>query len=88
VIQEGARLRAQLPAYLAQRRALVHTHCPLPAPLQAIVSAYQERTTTEELGPRGSAWLHDPSLPFIEHNVNTVYGSSGVRTELRTLGDR
>jgi hypothetical protein len=49
VVQEGARLRAQLPAYLAQRRALLDAHCPLIAPLQDLVHGYKEPTTTDEL---------------------------------------
>jgi hypothetical protein len=39
IVEEGARLRAGLPAYLAQRRALV--------------SSYEEPTTTEELWATG-----------------------------------
>jgi hypothetical protein len=37
VVQEGVRLKAGLPAYLAQRRALLDAHCPLIPPLQALV---------------------------------------------------
>jgi hypothetical protein len=33
----GRQLRAQLPAYLEQQRALAIAHCPLPAVLQPIV---------------------------------------------------
>jgi hypothetical protein len=33
----GQQLRAQLPSYLEQQRALVVEHCPLPAALQPIV---------------------------------------------------
>jgi hypothetical protein len=53
VVQEGARLRAGLPAYLARRRALLDEHCPLIAPLRALVSGYEEPTTTEELWATG-----------------------------------
>jgi hypothetical protein len=53
VMQEGARLRARLPAYLVRRRALLDAHSPLLAPLQAIVSGYEERTTTEEIWATG-----------------------------------
>jgi hypothetical protein len=50
VVEEGARLRAALPAYLARRRAILDTHCPLIAPLRALVREYNpEPTTTEEL---------------------------------------
>jgi hypothetical protein len=37
IVQDGARLRARLPAYLAQRRALLDAHCSLLPPLQALV---------------------------------------------------
>jgi hypothetical protein len=37
VVEEGAQLRAGLPAYLAQRRALLDAHCPLIPPLRALV---------------------------------------------------
>jgi hypothetical protein len=53
VVKKGARLRAALPAYLAQRRALLDAHCPLIAPLRAIVRRYDEPTTTEELWATG-----------------------------------
>jgi hypothetical protein len=49
LVQEGAQLRARLPAYLVQRRALLDAHCPLLPPLVALVSGYEEPTTTEEL---------------------------------------
>jgi hypothetical protein len=49
IIQDGAQLRARLPAYLAQRRALLDAHCPLLPPLQDLVHGYEEPTTTEEL---------------------------------------
>jgi hypothetical protein len=54
VVEEGARLRAALPAYLVQRRALLDAHCPLIAPLRALVRGYDpESTTTEELWATG-----------------------------------
>jgi hypothetical protein len=54
VLQEGARLRERLPAYLAQRRNLLEIHCPLIPPLQATVSAYEKPTTTDELWATGT----------------------------------
>jgi hypothetical protein len=54
MVEEGERLRAALPAYFVQRRALLDAHCPLIAPLQAIVRRYDpEPTTTEELWATG-----------------------------------
>jgi hypothetical protein len=53
VLQEGARLRERLPAYLAQRITHVEEHCPLIAPLRAIVSAYEKPSTTDELWATG-----------------------------------
>jgi hypothetical protein len=54
VVQEGARLRARLPAYLVRRRALLDAHCPmLLSPLRALVHGYFELTTTEELWATG-----------------------------------
>jgi hypothetical protein len=54
VVQEGARLRARLPTYLARRRALLDAHCPaLLPPLRALVHGYMELTTTEELWATG-----------------------------------
>jgi hypothetical protein len=47
VEQEGARLQAQLPAYLVRRRALLDANCPLLPPLCAIVHDYMELTTEE-----------------------------------------
>jgi hypothetical protein len=49
IVQDGARLKAQLPAYLAQRRALLDAHCPLLPPLQDLVLGYEEPTTTEDI---------------------------------------
>jgi hypothetical protein len=47
VVEVGARLRVVVPAYLARRRALMDSHCPLLAPLQALVHRYEEPTTDE-----------------------------------------
>jgi hypothetical protein len=54
VVQEGARLRARLPAYLAKRRALLDEHCPLISPLRALVYGYDlEPTTTKKIWATG-----------------------------------
>jgi hypothetical protein len=54
VVEEGARLRAALPAYLARRRALLDAHCSLIAPLRALVRDNNpEPTTTDELWATG-----------------------------------
>jgi hypothetical protein len=53
IVKGGARLRVELPAYLARRRALVAEHTSLIAPLRALVSSYEEPTTTEELWATG-----------------------------------
>jgi hypothetical protein len=46
LVEEGARLLARLPTYLARR---LKVHCPLIAPLRDLVSSYEYPTTTEEL---------------------------------------
>jgi hypothetical protein len=53
VLEEGARLRARLPVYLAQRRALLDEHCPLILPLLDLVHGYDKPTTTEEIWATG-----------------------------------
>jgi hypothetical protein len=54
VIEEGARLRARLPAYLARRRALLDEHCSLIPPLRALIRDYDpEPTTTDEIWATG-----------------------------------
>jgi hypothetical protein len=53
IVQDGARLRARLPAYLTQRRALLDAHCPLLPPLRALVHGYEEPTTTDEFWATG-----------------------------------
>jgi hypothetical protein len=53
VVEERARLRAGLPAYLVRRWALLAEHTSLIAPLRALVSSYEEPATTEELWATG-----------------------------------
>jgi hypothetical protein len=53
IVHDGARLRARLPAYLAQRRDLLDAHYPLPPPHQALVHGYEEPFTTDELWATG-----------------------------------
>jgi hypothetical protein len=53
IVRDGARLRARLPAYLTQRRALLDAHCPLLPPLRDLVHGYEEPTTTDELWATG-----------------------------------
>jgi hypothetical protein len=53
VVQEGERLRARLPAYLAQRQALLEEHSRLIAPLRDLVSLYEDPTNVEDLWALG-----------------------------------
>jgi hypothetical protein len=53
IVHDGARLRARLLAYLAQRRTLLDVHCPLLPPLQDLVHDYEEPTSTDELWATG-----------------------------------
>jgi hypothetical protein len=57
VLQEGARLRARLPAYLAHRRAYLDSRCPrisvLPDVLGALIYTFEGPATTEELWAMG-----------------------------------
>jgi hypothetical protein len=57
VVQEGARLRARLPAYLAHRRAYLDSRCPrislLPGVLRALIYSFEGPATTEELWATG-----------------------------------
>jgi hypothetical protein len=54
VVEEGARLRTALPAYLVRRRALLDAHCPLIPPLLGLVRGYDpEPHTTEQLWATG-----------------------------------
>jgi ankyrin repeat protein len=57
VVQEGARLRARLPAYLAHRRAYLDSRCPrislLPGVLRALIYTFEGPATTKELWATG-----------------------------------
>jgi hypothetical protein len=57
VVQEGARLRARLPAYLAHRRAYLDSRCPrislLPGVLRALICTFEGPATTKELWATG-----------------------------------
>jgi hypothetical protein len=53
VVEEGARLKVRLPAYLAQRQAFLDAHCPLIPPLQDLMNGYEEPTTMDELWATG-----------------------------------
>jgi hypothetical protein len=53
VVEDGARLKAGLPAYLARRVVLLDAHCPLIPPLRMLVHGYEEPTTTDELWATG-----------------------------------
>jgi hypothetical protein len=54
VVEDGARILAAVPAYLARWRALLDPHCPLIAPLRDLVRSYDPGpTTTEELWATG-----------------------------------
>jgi hypothetical protein len=55
IAHEGALIRVLLPEYLARRRALLDHNCPLIAPLQALVCAYEKPTTPEEVWATVSA---------------------------------
>jgi hypothetical protein len=48
----GRHLRAQLPSYLEQQRAMVVVHCPLPTVLQSLVAVYAA-TTPEDMWTDG-----------------------------------
>jgi hypothetical protein len=60
LLEDGARCRANIPASLARRGVALNVHCPLIAPLQALVLAYEKATTTEELWATGLST--DPEL--------------------------
>jgi hypothetical protein len=68
IVEEGARLKAALPAYLAQRRILLDAHCALLPPLRAIVYSYEELTTTDEFWATGigTAAAERPGRPRAE----------------------
>ena len=77
---EGARLRARLPAYLAQRRALLGAHSPLIAPLQALVAGYEEPTTTDELWAMGLGVLpRNAKRPRLEVAVDRRPSATPLR---------
>jgi hypothetical protein len=75
VVKEGAQLLARLPVYLARRRALVAEHTSLITPLLALVSSYEELTTTEELWATGLGALPGDAAPS---------WASRMRTRIRT----
>jgi hypothetical protein len=52
ICTRGRLLRAQLPSYLEQQRALVISHCPLPTVLQSLVAEYAV-TTPEDIWTDG-----------------------------------
>jgi hypothetical protein len=60
IVQDGAQLRARLPAYLVNRRTLLDAHCPLLPPLQDLVHGYEEPTTTDEFWATGLGALRAP----------------------------
>jgi hypothetical protein len=73
VVQEGARLRARLPAYLTQRRVLLDAHCPLIAPLQDLVHGYEVPTTTDELWATGlGAARQRAARPRADNDVDAM----------------
>jgi hypothetical protein len=53
IVQDGARLRARLPEYRAQRRVLLDAHCSLLPPLHDLVHGYEVPTTTDEFWATG-----------------------------------
>jgi ankyrin repeat protein len=74
VVQEGARLRARLPAYLVQRRALLDAHCPLLPPLCDVVYGYMD-LTTEEAWATGIGAAPNITLPslLILHEAEGIH---------------
>jgi hypothetical protein len=64
LVRGGAQLLLALPAYLVQRRALLDAHCPLIAPLLALVHSYDpEPTTTEEIWATGLGRVRPATPP-------------------------
>jgi hypothetical protein len=57
LVQEGARLRVRLPAYLVHRRAYLDLRCPrislLPGVLRALIYTFEGPATTGELWATG-----------------------------------
>jgi hypothetical protein len=74
ILHEGVRLRARLPRSLAQRRALLDAHCPITAPLRALVYGYDIPTTTEELWDTGL----DKMTRSLNHLSSTVNHSASI----------
>jgi ankyrin repeat protein len=74
VVQEGTRLRARLPAYLVQRRALLDAHCPLLPPLCDVVYGYMD-LTTEEAWATGIGAAPNITLPsfLILHEAEVIH---------------
>jgi hypothetical protein len=62
-VEEGARLRARLPAYLLRRQALLNAHCPLIAPLRTIINGYETPTTNDELWDTGLGAYEEGVMP-------------------------
>jgi hypothetical protein len=60
LVRDGVRLRARLPGFLAQRRALIESHCTLLPPLRDLVHGYEEPTTTDELWATGPGTSMQP----------------------------
>jgi hypothetical protein len=69
LVDKGAWLRAQLPAYLTQRRALLNAHILLIPPLQALVHSYESDmpATTDEI------WAQLDDLPDVPTFIEFVY---------------
>jgi hypothetical protein len=90
VIEDGARLRARLPAYLARRRALLDAHCPLIPPLRTLVHGYEEPTTTDELWATGLGAARQRFVrPRVEDGAaNDSATAAPLRRSLRLLQKR
>jgi hypothetical protein len=58
VVEEGLRLQARLPVYLAQRQAILAEHCPLLPPLLALVYGYEGQMTIDERWATGLGASH------------------------------
>jgi hypothetical protein len=80
IVQDGARLRARLPAYLARRRTLLDAHCPLLPPLRDLVHGYEEPTNTDELWATGlGAILQRTKRPKPERGQSPERRSARLR---------
>ena len=84
-VREGVRLRARLPGYLVQRRALVDTNCPLLPPLWALVHGYEEPTTTDELWATGLG--HHYNAPSAPDPRAAIPPSAALRACVRSASD-